>query len=174
MSVIVFANVTSTPAAKRLPYCDHVVALSSEGRIVEQGTYDKLNRSGGYVSSFDLPPPDWDFAPEKHVYEAPPKYTERAAADKVTEEDMQAEANRRTGDASIYLFYVRSVGWTATLIFVVSITIFIFGQLFPSEYSLSDSSQHDAPATCRILYLEKSVAPASLPSIYRALLINYL
>lgn len=134
MSVIVFANVTSTPAAKRLPYCDHVVALSSEGRIVEQGTYDKLNRSGGYVSSFDLPPPDWDFAPEKHVYEAPPKYTERAAADKVTEEDMQAEANRRTGDASIYLFYVRSVGWTATLIFVVSITIFIFGQLFPSEY----------------------------------------
>ncbi|KAF2742355.1 P-loop containing nucleoside triphosphate hydrolase protein [Sporormia fimetaria CBS 119925] len=122
----------ASSSAKRLPYCDHVVALDSNGSIAEQGTYDKLNRAGGYVSSFDLPPPDWDFAPEKHLYEAPPKYTERAASDKVTEEDMLAEANRRTGDAAIYLYYVRSVGWIPTLIFVVSITIFIFGQLFPT------------------------------------------
>jgi ATP-binding cassette, subfamily C (CFTR/MRP), member 1 len=85
------------------------------------------------VSDFDLPAADWDFSPEKHVYEAPPKYTERANNNKVTEEDIQAETNRRTGDAAIYLFYVRSVGWIATLIFVVSITIFIFGQSFPSK-----------------------------------------
>lgn len=112
------------------------MALDSNGRIAEQGPFDTLNRSGGYVSSFDLPPPDWDFAPEKHVYEAPPRYTERATAEKVTEDDIQAEANRRTGDSAIYLFYVRTVGWMPTLIFVVSITIFIFGQLFPSKPSL--------------------------------------
>lgn len=122
--------------AKRLPYCDHVIALNSEGEIVEQGTYDKLNQSGGYVSSFDLPPPDWDFTPEKHVYEAPPRYTERTTSDKVTEDDIQAEANRRTGDTAIYLYYIRSVGWVPTMIFVVSITIFIFGQLFPSKLLL--------------------------------------
>lgn len=120
-------------SAKRLPYCDHIVALSSGGRILEQGTFDNLNRTGGYVSSFDLPPPDWDFVPEKHVYEAPPKYTERAITGKVTEDDIQAETNRRTGDARIYLYYVQSVGWIATIIFIVSITIFIFGQSFPSK-----------------------------------------
>ena len=115
-----------------MPYCDHIVSLDSNGKITEQGTYEALNRAGGYVSSFDLPPPDWDFVPEKHVYEAPPKYTERASSGKVTEDDIQAEANKRTGDSKIYLFYVRSVGWTATVIFIVSITIFIFGQLFPT------------------------------------------
>jgi ATP-binding cassette subfamily C (CFTR/MRP) protein 1 len=121
--------------AKRLPYCDHIVALDKEGTIVEQGSFDKLNTSSGYVSNFDLPPPDWNFAPEKHVYEAPPRYTERASSNKVTEEDIQAETNRRTGDAAIYLYYVRSVGWIPTLIFIVSIVIFIFGQSFPSRRS---------------------------------------
>jgi len=119
--------------AKRLPYCDHIVALDKDGKIVEQGSFDELNRTGGYVSSFDLPQPDWDFMPEKHLYEAPPKYTEKANTGKVTEEDMQAESNRRTGDAAIYLYYVRSVGWVPTIIFIVSITIFIFGISFPSK-----------------------------------------
>ncbi|KAF2267153.1 hypothetical protein CC78DRAFT_566318 [Lojkania enalia] len=122
----------ASSSAKRLPYCDHIVVLSSDGRIAEHGTFDELNGTGGYVSNFDLPPPDWDFTPEKHLYEAPPKYTERAVTGKVTEDDIQAETNRRTGDSKIYLYYVRSVGWMATIIFVVSITIFIFGQSFPT------------------------------------------
>jgi ABC-type multidrug transport system fused ATPase/permease subunit len=122
----------TSSSAKRLPYCDHIVTLDKQGHICEQGDFETLNRSGGYVSGFDLPPPDWTYSPEKHLYEAPPKYSESPSSAKVTEDDIQAEANRRTGDASIYLFYVRSVGWIATMIFVVSITIFIFGQSFPT------------------------------------------
>ncbi|KAI8938151.1 hypothetical protein NX059_005817 [Plenodomus lindquistii] len=123
----------ASSSAKRLPYSDHIVALDSEGTIAEQGSFEKLNLSGGYVSDFDLPPPDWEFSPEKHVYEAPPKYTERqVSSTKLTEDDIQAEANRRTGDMAIYLYYIRSVGWIPTLIFMVSIIIFIFGISFPS------------------------------------------
>jgi hypothetical protein len=85
------------------------------------------------VSSFDLALPDWDFTSEKHEYEAPPRYTERQVATKVTEEELQAEANRRTGDVAIYRYYVGSVGWIPTLIFIVSITIFIFGISFPCK-----------------------------------------
>jgi ATP-binding cassette subfamily C (CFTR/MRP) protein 1 len=119
--------------AKRLPYCDHIVALSKEGSISEQGTFDKLNATGGYVANFDLPTPDWDFAPEKHNYEAPPRYSERANNAMVTEDDIQAETNRRTGDVAIYYYYIKSVGWAAALIFMVSVTLFIFGQSFPSK-----------------------------------------
>lgn len=122
----------ASSSAKRLPYCDHIVALNREGRIEEQGSFDALNRSGGYVSSFDLPPPDWNFTPDKHTYEAPPKYTERPVTEKVTEDDLQAETNRRTGDSAIYLYYVRAVGWIAAIIFIVSVTIFIFAQSFPT------------------------------------------
>jgi ATP-binding cassette subfamily C (CFTR/MRP) protein 1 len=125
--------------AKRLPYCDHIVALNKEGKIVEQGTFEKLNTSGGYVSGFNLALADWDYSPVKHVYEAPPKYTERqASSTKLTEDDIQAEANRRTGDAAIYLYYISSVGWIPTIIFIVSIVIFIFGISFPSKLSSSD------------------------------------
>ncbi|KAF2707684.1 hypothetical protein K504DRAFT_483031 [Pleomassaria siparia CBS 279.74] len=122
----------ASSSAKRLPYCDHIIALNSNGKIVEKGSFDELNRTGGYVSSFDLPPPDWDFSPQKHLYEDPPKYTEKVTSNKATEEDVQAKANRFTGDSAIYLYYVRTVGWTPTLIFIVSITIFIFGQSFPT------------------------------------------
>ncbi|KAL1591926.1 hypothetical protein SLS60_011518 [Paraconiothyrium brasiliense] len=124
----------ASSSAKRLPYCDHIVALSKEGSISEQGTFEKLNGTGGYVANFDLPPPDWDFTPEKHVYEAPPRYSERANKGMVTEEDIQAETNRRTGDVAIYYYYIKSVGWTAALIFMVSVTLFIFGQSFPSKW----------------------------------------
>ncbi|KAF1848738.1 P-loop containing nucleoside triphosphate hydrolase protein [Cucurbitaria berberidis CBS 394.84] len=122
----------ASSSAKRLPYCDHIVALDKEGKIIEQGTFEKLNISGGYVSGFDLPPPDWEFTLEKHIYEAPPKYTERQTSSKVTEDDIQAEANRRTGDIAIYLYYIGSVGWIPTIIFIVSMIIFIFGISFPS------------------------------------------
>lgn len=115
-----------------MPYCDHIAVLEEQGGILEQGSFDKLNGNGGYVANFDLPPPDWDFAPEKHLYEAPPKYTERANNAMVTEEDIQAETNRRTGDVAIYYYYLRSVGWTASIIFIVCVTLFIFGQSFPT------------------------------------------
>lgn len=126
-------NCSDTATAKRLPYCDHIIALNKEGKIAEQGTFEKLNVSGGYVSGFDLPLADWDFTPEKHTYEAPPRYTERQTSSKVTEDDIQAQANRRTGDTAIYLYYIGSVGWIPTIIFVVSIVIFIFGISFPSK-----------------------------------------
>lgn len=112
---------------------------------MEQGSFQKLNETGGYVASFDLPPADWDFAPEKHLYEAPPKYTEKIDSRKLTEEDIQAEANRRTGDTAIYLYYVQTVGWIPTIIFIVSITIFIFGQSFPSKYLLAFTNLFHPP-----------------------------
>ncbi|KAF2030893.1 hypothetical protein EK21DRAFT_64674 [Setomelanomma holmii] len=109
-----------------------VLIASSSCSIAEQGTFEKLNGTGGYVSGFDLALPDWEFTPEKHEYEAPSRYTERQVATQVTEEELQAEANRRTGDFAIYRYYVGSVGWIPTIIFIVSCSIFIFGISFPS------------------------------------------
>ncbi|KNG46388.1 canalicular multispecific organic anion transporter 1 [Stemphylium lycopersici] len=124
----------SSSSAKRLPYSDHIVSLDQDGKISESGSFERLNTSGGYVSAFDLALADWDYSPEKHVYEAPPRYTERPTDDKLTEDEIQAEANRRTGDTAIYLYYIRSVGWVPTVVFIVSIIIFIFGISFPTVW----------------------------------------
>lgn len=50
-------------------------------------------------------------------------------------QDLEAEANRRTGDVSIYLYYIGSIGWPTTLVFIFCITVFVFCTSFPSEYS---------------------------------------
>lgn len=121
--------------AKRLPYADHIVALGKDGVIAEQGSFDDLNRAGGYVASFTLPPPDWDYeldmAPAtKYVYSPPATATQATEA-------IAAEASRRTGDVSIYLYYVGSVGWITTIIFAVAMTGFTFCISFPSTVAPS-------------------------------------
>lgn len=51
-------------------------------------------------------------------------------------ETLDAEASRATGDSAIYLYYVNSVGWWPTMIFVVAITCFVVCMSFPSESSV--------------------------------------
>jgi ATP-binding cassette, subfamily C (CFTR/MRP), member 1 len=119
--------------AKRLPYADHIVALDSNGCVSEQGDFKCLSAQGGYVSSFNLLPPEWNFLahnpnksePSKEVVAPPTKA-------QVTEDDI----GRRTGDVSIYLYYVNAVGWVPTLIFVFAICGFIFSMSFPSKQLL--------------------------------------
>jgi ATP-binding cassette subfamily C (CFTR/MRP) protein 1 len=41
--------------------------------------------------------------------------------------------SRQTGDVQIYLYYIKSVGILATLVFVVAIVGFIFCISFPSK-----------------------------------------
>lgn len=124
---------TNLSTAKRLPYSDHIIALDAKGKICEQGAFDILNSAAGYVSSFTLPAPDWTYKPD------PDSAEKRVAVKEETNglrsnEALEAEANRRTGDVKIYLYYVGSVGWVAALIFVVFICGFVFCMAYPCKY----------------------------------------
>ena len=44
------------------------------------------------MSGFDRALPDWDYRAEKHIYEEPPRYTERLASDNQLTEDDVLEA----------------------------------------------------------------------------------
>lgn len=46
--------------------------------------------------------------------------------------DEEDGANRRTGDIAIYKYYIGSVGWIPSLIFVLAICAYIFCQSFPT------------------------------------------
>jgi ATP-binding cassette subfamily C (CFTR/MRP) protein 1 len=101
---------------------------------VEQGTFDRLNATGGYVSSFNLPSADWVYKPAIDASPSQELTYEYVAPDPNKVSDpLEAEANRRTGDLSIYLYYVNSIGWGPTIIFIVGITAFIFCISFPSK-----------------------------------------
>jgi ATP-binding cassette, subfamily C (CFTR/MRP), member 1 len=47
--------------------------------------------------------------------------------------DTQAAIARRTGDKSVYKYYLTSAGWKGPIIFVISMSIFGFCSVFPCE-----------------------------------------
>jgi ATP-binding cassette, subfamily C (CFTR/MRP), member 1 len=148
-----------TSTAKRLPYSDHIVCLDPKGEITAQGTFADLNGAGGYVSSFSLPRADWTYIPEIHdeiiqvgldkdqdgMAVIQPKESDSDASFTLNETAYPREGegtdgtSRRTGDVQIYLYYIKSVGWIASLVFVVAITGFVFCISFPSTYHSTQS-----------------------------------
>ena len=89
----------------------------------------------GYVSSFTLPPPDWLYKAEPESTQALSKFVQDEPDGIQTSEALEAEANRKTGDMTIYLYYARSIGWLTTLIFVFFMCGFVFCVSFPSKPS---------------------------------------
>jgi ATP-binding cassette subfamily C (CFTR/MRP) protein 1 len=55
-----------------------------------------------------------------------------AALSKAEDTVPEDDASRRTGDSAIYLYYVRSIGWLPTMVFVAAITAYIVCQSFPT------------------------------------------
>ncbi|KAK2813402.1 hypothetical protein FQN50_000718 [Emmonsiellopsis sp. PD_5] len=137
----------TTSATNRLPYADHIIALNSKGQILEQGSFDDLSLTQGYVSSFTLAPAHWDstFNDETDDTE---KHTKSVlhAPDPLSSLDPQsAEASRRTGDIAIYSQYIKSVGRLPFAIFIVTLSIFAFAFSFPTlwvKWWAEDNAKH--------------------------------
>ncbi len=131
--------ILASSSGKRLPFADHIVVLDENGEIMEQGSFKQLTKSGGYVSSLDLPPPEWRFktketnldqllAMSTTVSKAAPFPTKQPVE---TVEEAELEANKRTGDLSLYAYYAKSVGWLSVVTFVVAISGYVFCISFP-------------------------------------------
>jgi ATP-binding cassette, subfamily C (CFTR/MRP), member 1 len=125
-----------TSSAKRIPYADHIIALDADGAIDEQGRFEFLNATGGYISQFNLSPPDWS----QPTDDASTAFNvdsngELDVPEDVLEsnENLEAAANKATGDFSIYGYYMKSVGWFPVVVFVFFISGFIFCISFPSR-----------------------------------------
>lgn len=108
--------------------------MDKEGTIAEQGRFDVLAAAGGYVSSFNLPRPDWNHAPERPSLRINQNSISHEKTIIQSNEDLEMKANRQTGDFSIYKYYLESVGWIAITIFVMCISGFVFCVSFPSRY----------------------------------------
>ncbi|KAG8530148.1 uncharacterized protein KY384_005631 [Bacidia gigantensis] len=125
-------------SVRRLPFADHIVVLDEKGRICEQGSFQELNASGDYVSNFDLPAPDWSYEAEETRFDrlmspATHKITHASTQPLETKalSETELDANRRTGDLSVYKYYVTTVGVTPAVIFMVAICGYVFSMSFP-------------------------------------------
>lgn len=123
--------IVASSSVKRLPYADHIVVLDKTGRISEQGSFSALNKTGGYVSSFDLDAPDWDYKPKR--FSASLSYSTVDSVEKEKEAIIPEPEHRDTGgDLSIYTYYIDAIGWLPAIVFMVAMAIFVFCISFPS------------------------------------------
>ncbi|KAJ5160374.1 uncharacterized protein N7482_007378 [Penicillium canariense] len=123
--------IVASSSVKRVPYSDHIVVLDKTGRIIEQGSFGALIKTGGYVSSFGLGAPDWDYKPKR--FSASPSYSTIDSVDEAKEAIIPEPENRDTGgDLSIYTYYMNAIGWLPALVFMVSMAVFVFCISFPS------------------------------------------
>lgn len=125
------------------------MCLGPDGKISEQGTFADLNDAGGYVSLFSLPRADRTYVHNDgdvvvdhyndHDSIAVPHTKEidsglsLSSSETRCSREGEPDSSRRTGDVQIYFYYVKSVGWWVTLVFVVAIVGFVFCVSFPSK-----------------------------------------
>lgn len=132
-------TIIASSSFRRLPFADHIVVLGEDGKISEQGSYKELVASGGYVSGLDLPPAQWSANKREfkldYLFSATNKQAPlpQAAVPEIGDES-ELEANRRTGDISIYLYYAKAVGRSAVLGFILAITAYVFCIQFPQVW----------------------------------------
>ena len=95
-----------------------------EGRIDRQGTYESLEPKG-----------DLNIGEEKSnestaVTSAKPK----DKSSKAITTDQAQDLTRRTGDVSLYIYYLKSVGWGDSLLFLILSLATLFGMTnFPRK-----------------------------------------
>ncbi|EGP90793.1 putative ABC transporter [Zymoseptoria tritici IPO323] len=121
--------VLSTYDERSLPDADHIVVLSHNGTISEQGSYSELVATGSYVGNMQtLQHPTGNGGNTQE--DGPPSADIMASSDML--EVAQQDLARRTGDMAVYSYYVKSIGWKLSTIVILSCVIVGFSETFPS------------------------------------------
>jgi ATP-binding cassette subfamily C (CFTR/MRP) protein 1 len=115
-----------THTVSRLSYSDHVVALDQFGHISEQGHFDKLKHSSGYVQDLVAHlgfKSEDESRPKEET--ALPVLNKLNFSREFDDLGTQAEEmSRQTGDFAVYKYYFASIGWLRTSPFIVSVLLF--------------------------------------------------
>lgn len=116
---------------RHLNVADKLLVMTSEGTLAAQGTYEELRSTSETFTSMltTLRQLDMDQEPA----EAAPSKDNVPEAVKGPSAEQQQDLARRTGDVSIYKYYIGSVGWTTLAMLATSNAIYAFGLTFPRK-----------------------------------------
>lgn len=154
-----------THAAHKLPYADLIVSLNSDGRIAEQGNYNTLSKSGGYVESLNI-----KLKQERHEIDQAEtledvdsvkfdRSTEISASqnnDQATKRDLL----RRTGEWSAYKYWFKSAGYLSSTLSFIEASIWmgavqtpgVLIKIFSNGTSLDTSASSSRSTTFIVVF----------------------
>ena len=126
--------IIATHAVNLLQFADHILALSGDGRILEQGSFQSLKeKSGGYVNSLNVKKTETAEQPsstDKKEGNGPTTSTGTPKPPKSVVE-ISSRKKPRPLDFSIYTYYFRSIGWPYALLFLFLQILGAFFSAFP-------------------------------------------
>lgn len=163
-----------THAAHKLPYADLIVSLNSDGRIAEQGTYNSLSRSGGYVESLNIRPRQ-----ERHDIDQTDSAEDvntinsgrnvGVSSSQASDDAAKRDLLRRTGDWSTYKYWFKSAGYISSLLSFIEAAIWMGAVQTPgvlikifSEGNSLDTSASSPRSTTFIVVFGVTTAIAAL------------
>ncbi|KAI8243245.1 ABC transporter atnG [Colletotrichum sp. SAR 10_96] len=117
----------ATHNAQWLPFADQILSLSADGNISERGSFEELSKSGGYVSKLRVTQlsdseeetPENSDEDTKDDVEAPKKDKHVAGVKPNGVEKLKA--SRGAANTSSLLYYMKSMGTTAFLLFATMV-----------------------------------------------------
>lgn len=112
-----------THAVHRLSYSDHIISLSANGFISEQGNYEQLTNSGGYVSSLAVKHDTRRPSVEKLNSQDPPAMPKTEAVISAMEEEDIAIRSSTGNDWKSYLYYFELMGNWRTVLYMVLVVL---------------------------------------------------
>ncbi|KAK6428202.1 hypothetical protein LTR95_015657, partial [Oleoguttula sp. CCFEE 5521] len=111
---------------------DHIVALNSEGQIAEQGAFEELLLTQGYLSELVVGTKDVDSS--QAVEDVKVDFSRPTAGAGAQASDLQQDLARRTGDTAVYGYYARSIGWYYCIILIVTVLLYAVPFIFSSVW----------------------------------------
>jgi ATP-binding cassette subfamily C (CFTR/MRP) protein 1 len=121
--------VLATHKVRHLPEADNIVVLGEDGSIIEQGNFEHLNTEQGYVQSLIVE----DQAEKSYSNTVSDTVTKskKEAAEKAVEDTSASDLLRKTGDLTLYKYYLKSVGWKDGIVILTLTFSSQFCQYFP-------------------------------------------
>lgn len=131
--------VLSTHSVRYLPFADHIIALNENGTISEQGTFQDLVATRGYVHRLNVEDrTDQHSADEENLSAGATKHAEtlkpNAPIAPSSAKKSEDERSRMMGDVQVYKHYFARIGISSQLAFLVSAIAWGFFYSFPTVW----------------------------------------
>ncbi|THX05327.1 multidrug resistance-like protein [Aureobasidium pullulans] len=128
--------VMTVGASKFFSRADHVVVLSSEGTILDQGAFQELctrdNKAARYIISAEESAPEQSFTESAYNEDSTKARKVYAKHGDSKTDDKDLDAARQRGDFSIYRYYLACISWTVAAIFLLLQLTYAFLSTFPT------------------------------------------
>ncbi|KAF2673292.1 ABC transporter [Microthyrium microscopicum] len=109
-----------THAVKHLPYADHIIALGSDGTILEQGSFSDLSSNNGYVQSLQV---QSGVSSDAQAFDESERSPEPLTATAESKQHLD-DRRRQLGDVTVYKIYLSTIGPIMILTWIIAVLAF--------------------------------------------------